>query len=559
MEDQLLPIKPIPIKDRISVVSVEKGNLGVLHGAFVVVDKNGVRTHIPVGGVACLMLEMGTRISHAAVRVVAQIGRLLVWIDEPGVRLYSAGQPGGARADRLLYQASLALDDDARLKVVREMYRRRFGERLQPDAFSERVRTEARSTIARDCRPNGVARLIGLRRCGALAMMLGIPDGDSHMHSRLCRSLAFAAALLIGTTSPLSQAEVPSAVQAKLARGINLSFWFTYRGNPTIDPQLFRPDDADLSKLRKMGFRHVRIAFDYAWLVDAGNPAHANPQRAAELGDALQQIASHDLMAVVTMNADNDYLKRLLGDPVTLNSASAFWWSLARQLSSRLPSDKLVFEVLNEPGDDDAAASLKVMQTLAGSVRDAAPAYTIAVAGHKYSSIDELLALVPFQDKNLVYTFHFYEPFNFTHQGASWGWPMWAKFHGFPYPSSVEALAPVLPTLDADARPHAAFYGQQNWDRAKLAAMLDRVAEWKNRNQVPVWCSEFGAVKTVAPPGSREAWLRDTRELLEARGIPWTHFDFAQHMGLVDGPQGARRWNRGAVEALGLRAPPDGR
>jgi CRISPR-associated protein Cas1 len=121
-------LKPIPMKERLSVLYVEKGNLDVIDGAFVVVDKNGVRTHIPVGGVACLMLEIGTRISHAAVRLAALVGTLLVWIGEGGVRLYSAGQPGGARADRLLYQASLALDDEARLKVVREMFRRRFGE-----------------------------------------------------------------------------------------------------------------------------------------------------------------------------------------------------------------------------------------------------------------------------------------------------------------------------------------------------------------------------------------------------------------------------------------------
>ena len=111
-----------------SILFVEKGNLDVLDGAFVVVDKNGVRTHIPVGGVACLMLEIGTRISHAAVNLAAHVGTLLVWIGEGGVRVYSAGQPGGARSDRLLYQAKLALDNDARLKVVREMYRRRFGE-----------------------------------------------------------------------------------------------------------------------------------------------------------------------------------------------------------------------------------------------------------------------------------------------------------------------------------------------------------------------------------------------------------------------------------------------
>lgn len=124
----LPPLKPIPIKDRVSVVFVEKGQLDVLDGAFVVVDKTGVRTHIPVGGVACLMLEPGTRVSHAAVVLASRVGCLLVWIGDGGVRLYSSGQPGGARADRLLYQASLALDDAARLKVVRKMYALRFKE-----------------------------------------------------------------------------------------------------------------------------------------------------------------------------------------------------------------------------------------------------------------------------------------------------------------------------------------------------------------------------------------------------------------------------------------------
>lgn len=122
------PPRPIPIKDRASILFIEKGRLDVLDGAFVVVDKNGARTHIPVGGLACLMLEPGARVSHAAVALVARVGCLLVWVGEAGVRLYSAGQPGGARADRLLHQARLALDADARLKVVRKMYGMRFGE-----------------------------------------------------------------------------------------------------------------------------------------------------------------------------------------------------------------------------------------------------------------------------------------------------------------------------------------------------------------------------------------------------------------------------------------------
>jgi len=128
MQPNLPPLKPLPIKNRVSVFYVEKGNLDVLDGAFVIVDKNGVRTQIPVGSVTCLMLEPGTRVSHASVVLAARVGCLLIWTGEAGVRLYAAGQPGGARADRLLYQASLALDEKSRLQVVRKMYAMRFKE-----------------------------------------------------------------------------------------------------------------------------------------------------------------------------------------------------------------------------------------------------------------------------------------------------------------------------------------------------------------------------------------------------------------------------------------------
>jgi CRISPR-associated protein Cas1 len=128
MADVYVPLKPIPIKNRISLIFLRYGQIDVKDGAFVLIDANGVRTHIPIGSVACLMLEPGTRISHAAIKLASEVGTLVVWVGEAGVRLYSAGQPGGARSDRLLYQAKLALDEELRLKVVRKMFELRFGE-----------------------------------------------------------------------------------------------------------------------------------------------------------------------------------------------------------------------------------------------------------------------------------------------------------------------------------------------------------------------------------------------------------------------------------------------
>ncbi len=121
-------LRPVALKERVSLIFLEKGQIDVLDGAFVLVDATGIRTHIPVGSVACIMLEPGTRVSHAAAVLAARAGTLLVWVGEGGVRLYTAGQPGGARSDKLLYQARLALDDTLRLKVVQRMFRLRFHE-----------------------------------------------------------------------------------------------------------------------------------------------------------------------------------------------------------------------------------------------------------------------------------------------------------------------------------------------------------------------------------------------------------------------------------------------
>lgn len=124
----LPPPRPIPLKERASLVFVERAQLDVEDGCFVAIDDGGIRSVIPVGGIACLMLEPGTRVSHRAAALAAQAGTLLTWVGEGAVRLYSAGRPGGERADKLLWQAQIALDDAARLRVVRKMYEIRFGE-----------------------------------------------------------------------------------------------------------------------------------------------------------------------------------------------------------------------------------------------------------------------------------------------------------------------------------------------------------------------------------------------------------------------------------------------
>lgn len=247
----LPPLKPIPIKERASILFIERSRIDVRDGAFVSIDKEGTRTHVPVGGIACLMLEPGTRVSHRAAALAAETGTLLVWVGEAGVRLYSAGQPGGARSDKLLYQARLALDDAARLKVVRKMYAMRFGEEAPARRSVDQLRgiegARVRKTYQELARRHGVdwrARDYDPKNWNAA----DVPN----------RCLSAATACLYGVTEA-----------AVLAAGYAPAIGFIHTGKPLS----FVYDVADVFKFETV----VPAAFKIA----AGHPRE--PERAVRI------------------------------------------------------------------------------------------------------------------------------------------------------------------------------------------------------------------------------------------------------------------------------------
>lgn len=259
MANLLPPLKPIAVKERLSVLFIEKGHLDVLDGAFVVVDKTGVRTHVPVGGVACLMLEPGTRVSHAAAALAARVGTLLVWVGEAGVRLYSSGQPGGARSDRLLYQAKLALDAGARLKVVRKMYAMRFGEEPPSRRSVEQLRG------IEGARVRQTYQLLA-KKFGVEWRARNYDTGDWDRADIANRCLSAATACLYGVTEA-----------AVLAAGYAPAVGFIHTGKPLS----FVYDVADIFKFETV----VPVAFRIA----AKKPNHAEQQVRLKCRDVFRE------------------------------------------------------------------------------------------------------------------------------------------------------------------------------------------------------------------------------------------------------------------------------
>jgi CRISPR-associated protein Cas1 len=252
-EPAFVPLRPIPLKERSSIVFLEYGQLDVLDNAFVLIDQTGVRVQIPVGGLACLMLQPGTRISHAAVVLCAQVGCLLVWVGEGGVRLYAAGQPGGARADRLLFQARNALDETARLNVVREMFRRRFDEEPPVRRSVDQLRG------MEGVRVREIYKLLAQRH-GVEWQARRYDRSDWNAADIPNRCLSAANACLYG----LSEAAI-------LAAGYAPAIGFLHRGKP----QSFVYDIADLYKFETV----VPTAFTIAARIAKGKGGEGSPER----------------------------------------------------------------------------------------------------------------------------------------------------------------------------------------------------------------------------------------------------------------------------------------
>jgi len=351
------------------------------------------------------------------------------------------------------------------------------------------------------------------------------------------RLRAWGALALLACSAGAAAADAPPrpVALAHLTRGVNLSNWL--QQGPA--QEAFAPDAADFARMRALGLDHVRIPVDPAALVD--ERALPRAPALAALRDAIEQAQRADLLVVVALQLPSASKAGVVERDVDRVALAGTWRWLARALRD-LPARKLAFEPLNEPETDDARASRALLAYLVAELRAAAPKHTLIVSGHHYSGIAELEALAPLKDPNLIYSFHFYEPHNFTHQGANWGDPRWKGLKNFPYPSSPESVVRFMDGVPPASRELLRWHGGERWNSARLGTLIDRAAKWGRQHKVAVWCSEFGVLKEYAPAADRAAWLGDVRAALERRHIPWTHWDY----------EGPFALDEAAIEALGL-------
>ena len=310
----------------------------------------------------------------------------------------------------------------------------------------------------------------------------------------------------------------------KLMRGINLG---NHLESPPGHDWGASYSRADLRVIRREGFDHIRLPV--AWHYHMGPaPEFSLSNTIYAAADVLVTDAlAEGLGVIITVH----HFNRFTADPhAQSNALRAIWHQLGNHYAKAPP--QLVFELLNEPND---AATTDVMNPIYAGlirmIRQSNPDRTLLVGPGNWCHIDELVNLkLPADDTNLIATVHCYEPFYFTHQGASWSGPdVGTTGIQFPGPPD-QPLAPApgvavwvtnwitayntVPTATNPCSPHAFRSG------------LARAKAWSLETGRPVHIGEFGCYARYCDDSSRVTFTRTFREAADAVGLGWAMWDW---------------------------------
>jgi aryl-phospho-beta-D-glucosidase BglC (GH1 family) len=366
---------------------------------------------------------------------------------------------------------------------------------------------------------------------------------------------SFLVATAFAQTQPLSS--VPSSRLARIRHGINLSEWFAQvwdsKGYTKEHFQSWTTA-TDIALIKSTGFDHVRLSVNPQPMMDAARRQNGTAEYFGYLDAAVKMSLDAGLAVELDMHPESDFKERLAKEDDWVARFADFWSMVAQHYSS-WDSDRVFFEILNEPQFNDAYRWYGVEAKLAAAIRRSAPAHTIIATGARWDNDDDLVFLEPLPDPNVIYVFHFYEPHIFTHQGATWGEYYWQWLRGLHYPSSAENAAQVASGVpEARDRLRVVRYGQDHWDAARMEAEINQAADWARQHKVPLICNEFGVYRAFADPHDRAAWIKDARSALERHDIGWTMWDYSGSFGVVTKNDGRATLDELTVRALGLNA-----
>lgn len=370
------------------------------------------------------------------------------------------------------------------------------------------------------------------------------------MKSRLLSAALIVCLLCTATANAAPQA--PSSRAATLARGINMTRWFSAPYVQSMDHYAHYVSPDVLKQIKSAGFTYVRILVAPLAMQQADGKINANVAKA--LVEQMAAIQHAGLGVAIVPDRKKWQLDKSPQDQELLKQ---FWDQLAPMLASLDPN--LTFpEILSEPNfpndSDWDALQLPVYKIIRGHL----PNVTLIATGNHWSDVAHLPNVRLLPDKNVVYTFHFYEP-NFLTSTSQRDVPAQdlRVFSSLVFPVGDPAACASVSQLaqTAQTQGQAKWYCKSAWTAAKIRAEIHGVGEWARRNGVAAANGEFGILNDRPTP-TRLAYIRAVREACEAEGLGWDlwGYDDGFGFGIPLDKAGPQPFDPAILGALGLVA-----
>jgi len=340
--------------------------------------------------------------------------------------------------------------------------------------------------------------------------------------------------------------------QAPFSRGVNLTGWFQADNPGQI--QLTKYSRQDLINIKSLGCDVIRLPVNLHSMT-LGDPSNTLDPLFVKFLDSVIDLCEELNIYLILDNHSFDPV--IDTSPDVGSILKAIWSQIAMHLKDR--TDLILFEILNEPHGITTSRWGAIQGEVIAEIRAIDTKHTIIVGGSGYNSYDELKNLPVYTDANLLYTFHFYDPFVFTHQGASWTTPSMEPLAGVPFPFDQAEMPACPASLKGTWIESNLNNYPSDGTVARVQQLIDIAVNFRDSRNVNIFCGEFGVYIPNSGNTDRSYWYNAVRQYLDEKNIPWTIWDYQGGFGLFNKNSNElfdHDLNITLLQSLGLNIPP---
>jgi aryl-phospho-beta-D-glucosidase BglC (GH1 family) len=303
-------------------------------------------------------------------------------------------------------------------------------------------------------------------------------------------------------------------------KGINLGGWLSQCEHSEEHYNSFVTEN-DIKVIASMGADHVRLPIDYETIeTESGNPLESG---FSHIDNCIEWCGKYGLNVVLDVHKtagfsfDAAECNRLFDSPELQERFVKLWDRISTVYANK---NNVAFELLNEISQENPQSWNSLALRAIKAIRCSAPLKKIIIGGTQWNSVHTLKLLDKPYDDNIVFNFHFYEPFLFTHQSAPWQ-PLIPKSE-MNYPGNISEYRLRSKEINCFG---SGLYNADKMGAEFMRLLISEAAEAAEQADVPLYCGEYG-VDDYAPVSDTLKWFRDIHSVFESYGIGravWTY------------------------------------